>query len=141
MSYTDVQIVAELLTKAECDKYTVFLTNSKSTAEYQRLGLTNSVTNFDSAEGRTAEIARLTTQNAARTLEVAAITDPEANARAKAELLVEETKLNKLVLKTYTQGGNDKAERMFDANTADTRLTRADTLLPLVAARKAALPA
>lgn len=141
MSYTDVQIVAALLTKAECDKFTVFLTNNKSTAEYQRLGLTNSVTNFDSAEGRAAEIARLTTQNAARTLEVAAITAPEAKAKAKAELLADETRLNNLVLKTYKQGGDDKAERMFDANTADSRLTRADALLPLVAAHKDALPA
>ncbi|WP_035558233.1 hypothetical protein [Hymenobacter sp. IS2118] len=141
MSYTDAQIVAALLTKAECDRFTLFLTSSKSTAEYQRLGLTNSVTNFGSAEGRAAEISRLTAQNAARTLEVAAIADPEANAKAKAELLADETRLNNLVLKTYRQGGDDKAERMFDANTADARLTRAETLLPLVATRKPALPA
>ncbi|MDQ2770157.1 MAG: hypothetical protein M3Y54_06625 [Bacteroidota bacterium] len=141
MSYTDAQIVAALLTKAECDRFTVFLTNSKSTAEYQRLGLTNSVTSFDSAEGRAAEITRLTTQNAARTLEVAAITEAEARAKAKVELLADETRLNNLVLKTYRQGGDDKAERMFDANTADSRLTRANVLLPLVAARNAELPA
>jgi hypothetical protein len=141
MSYTDAQIVAALLTKEECDKYTIFLTTSKSTAEYQRLGLTNSVTNFDNAEGRAAEITRLTTQNATRTLEVAAITNPEARARAKADLLADETKLNNLVLKTYKQGGDDKAQRMFDANTADSRISRVDTLLPLVAAHKDALPA
>jgi len=141
MSYSDAQIVAALLTQAECDRFTVFLTNSRSTAEYQRLGLTNSVTNFGSAEGRAAEIARLTAQNAVRTAEVAAISDPEARARAKAELLTEETKLNNLVLKTYRQGGDDKAERMFDANTADSRLTRADVLLPLVAIRRTEVPA
>ena len=141
MSYTDAQIVAALLTKAECDKFTVFLTSSKSTAEYQRLGLTNSVTNFSSAEGRAAEITRLTAQNASRTLEVAAIANPEAQAKAKAELLADETRLNNLVLKTYKQGGDDKAERMFEANTADTRATRAETLLPLVAAHKDLLTA
>lgn len=141
MPYSDAQIVSALLTQAECDRFTVFLTNSRSTAEYQRLGLTNSVTNFGSAEGRAAEIARLTAQNAARTTEVAAITDPEARARAKAELLTEETKLNNLVLRTYRQGGDDKAERMFDANTADSRLTRADALLPLVAIRRTEVPA
>ena len=141
MSYSDAQIVAALLTQAECDRFTVFLSNSRSTAEYQRLGLTNSVTNFGSAEGRAAEIARLTAQNAVRTAEVAAISDPEARARAKAELLTEETKLNNLVLKTYRQGGDDKAERMFDANTADSRLTRADVLLPLVAIRRTEVPA
>ena len=141
MSYTDAEIVAALLTKAECDSFTTFLTNSKSTAEYQRLGLTISVTNFGSADGRAAEITRLTTQNAARTLEVAAIADPLAKAKAKADLLADETKLNNLVLKTYKQGGDDKAERMFDAAVADSRVTRADVLLPLVAARKPTLPA
>ena len=139
MSYTDAQIIAALLTKAECDKFTAYLIGNKSSAEYQRLGLTNSVTNFDSAEGRATEIVRLTTQNAALTLKVAGITDPEAKAQAKVELLAEETKLNNLVLKTYKRGGDDKAERMFDANTADGRMSRVDVLLPLVATHKATL--
>ncbi len=141
MSYTDAEIVAALLTQAECDSFTTFLTNNKATAEYQRLGLTNSVTHFGSADSRAAEITRLTTQNAARTLEVAAMADPLAKATAKAGLLADETKLNNLVLKTYKQGGDDKAERMFDASVADGRVTHADVLLPLVAARKPALPA
>jgi len=139
--FTPADIVAALATRAECDNYTTFLTRTKSTAEYQRLGFANSVANFGSAAGRAAEITRLTAQNAARTLEVAAMTDPQEKAQAKQELLRDETKLNGLELKTYTQGGDDKAERMFDGNTAEDRGARVDVLLPLVAAHKLTLPA
>lgn len=139
MPFSNADIVAALSSKAECDNYTAFLTRIRSTADYQRLGFANSVASFGSAEGRAAEITRLTAQNAATALEVAAITDPERKAQAKASLLRDETKLNGLELKTYTQGGDDKAERMFDGNTAENRTARVDELLPLVAARKDAL--
>jgi|GEM_PF-3127546 len=140
---TDAEIVAALITKGGCDNLKALLLGLRPTADYQRLGFANSVANFGSAEGRAAEISRLTAKNAAGTLEIAARAESQYKAEAKLELSKDETRLNNLVLKTYTQGGDDKAERMFDGNTAKTRVGhvgRVDELLPLVAARKAALP-
>ena len=140
MPTSSAAIVAELSTKAECDQFTTFLNQDRAQAAFQQSNLSYTITNFGSPASRTAEIGRLTDKIAAAATELAQLPEGPDKLQHKAAMQRDELRLTNLQTKSYTQGGDNKAEKLFDRDSCEDCIARADVLLPLVVARKAALP-
>ena len=140
MPTSPAAIVAELSTKAECDQFTTFLNQERAQAVFQQSNLSYTLTNFGSPAARTAEIGRLTQKIADAAAELALLNDGPEKLQQKAAMQRDELRLTGLQSKSYTQGGDNKAEKLFDRDGCEDRIARIDVLLPLVAARKPGLP-
>ena len=136
MPTSPAAIVAELSTKAECDQFTDFLNKERTQAAFQQSNLGYALANFGSPAARTAEIGRLTNKIADAADELALLTDGPEKLQHKAAMQRDELRLTGLQTKSYTQGGDNKAEKFFERDTCEDRIARVDVLLPLVAAHK-----
>lgn len=137
---SDTDLVAMLQNKAECQAFAAFLNSDKSLAGFMDSSLDRSLLNFGNQAQRTADIATLSTRVAAAATDLAAMPEGEDKLRKKAEMLRDDQELTRLQTKNYTQGGDDRAQKCYERNSYAERIARADRLLPLVAAREAALP-
>ena len=140
MPISPAALVAELSTKAECDQFTTFLNQERAQAAFQDSNLSYTLANFGSPAARQAEMTRLTGKITDAAAELALLPDGPEKLQHKAAMQRDELRLTGLQTKGYTQGGDNKAEKLFDRDGAEDRMARIDVLLPLVAARKAALP-
>ena len=140
MPTSNADIVAELSNHAECDDFTAFLTADRAAGAFLQSSATQSLANYAAAPARTAEIADLTASIAADRAALPAISDPKRQLRAQRDINDQESRLLTLRQEALTQGGDDRARRQYERNQAESRVTAADALLPLVAARRPTLP-